>query len=101
MGELPERRQVRRRRNEADWPEAEPPQPERGGWMPSWAGPTRAAAEPPPTVTVPFRVIRKGRPEGGSTAATEASVRATRANTGSAGADSAGDGWDETPTDAW
>ena len=33
-------------------------------WMPQpapgWAGPSRSATEPAPTVSVPFRVIRKG-----------------------------------------
>ena len=100
-GELQERRQVRRRREEADRPEAEPRQPEQGGWMPSWAGPTRAAADPPPTVTVPFRVIRKGRPDGGAAASAEARVRATTVSTGDAAAGSDGDGWDDATTDEW
>lgn len=53
------RRQVRRRSDEQDdgWeePSREPTQ------RPfAWAGPARSAGEPAPTVSVPFRVIRKG-----------------------------------------
>ena len=48
------RRQVRRRAEDEEHDESAP-QPARG-----WAGPSRSATEPAPTVSVPFRVIRKG-----------------------------------------
>ena len=47
----PPRRQVRRRSE----PAADIPRP-----AAAWAGPARRAGEPAPTVSVPFRVIRKG-----------------------------------------
>jgi hypothetical protein len=49
------------------------------------AGPPRPPGAPPPTVEVPFRVIRRG----GSTDTAGAEVTAT------------GDGWDATPDDQW
>lgn len=53
------RRQVRRRPepDTQDGGEATPTQR-----PPAWAGPARSASEPTPTVSVPFRVIRKGSP---------------------------------------
>lgn len=65
----PARRQVRRRREATgnqereqsnlgdhwDQPAAAPARP-----AATWAGPPRSAGEPAPTVSVPFRVIRKG-----------------------------------------
>lgn len=101
---LLERRQVRRR-GSAPWsppwddnasgdsPEREAPRreaPVRESGRATgagWAGPTRGAAEPPPTVSVPFRVIRKG--SSASPPRSEASVAAV------------GDGWDAAPTDDW
>jgi len=56
-----------------------------------WAGPSRAPADPPPTVSVPFRVIRKG-----TTAAAPAA-----ASNGSSDAHSDGDGWDAPSSDDW
>ena len=68
----PPRRQVRRRSDSGTEPEraaerdedrwqAAPKAPWAGVSAP-WAGPSRAANEPAPTVSVPFRVIRKGKP---------------------------------------
>ena len=63
------RRQVRRRSDEQgdDWqePRREPSRAEGPASPPpqrpfAWAGPARSAGEPAPTVSVPFRVIRKG-----------------------------------------
>ena len=53
------RRQVRRRSDEQDdgWEE---PSREATQRPFAWAGPARSAGEPAPTVSVPFRVIRKG-----------------------------------------
>ena len=70
------RRQVRRRSESDAEPEraaerdkdrwqAGPKAPWAGVSAP-WAGPSRAANEPAPTVSVPFRVIRKGKPVGTS-----------------------------------
>ena len=56
-----------------------------------WAGPSRAPAEPPPTVSVPFRVIRKATTVAAPTAA----------NKGSSEAGSDGDGWDSSSSDDW
>ncbi len=56
---VPPRRQVRRRSD--DEPDAwEEPSREPTQRPSAWAGPARSAGEPAPTVSVPFRVIRKG-----------------------------------------
>jgi len=104
---LGERRQVRRRaggdaeERAGSAPGAEPAaEPaERGGranWS-AWAGPSRGAAEPPPTVSVPFRVIRKGR---GPAAAAAAPAPAAAA-TSPAQAAAVGDGWDSSGGEEW
>jgi len=112
-----ERRQVRRR-SSADWPEADgsdppfqagparqqpaaeaPEAPAWSGWG-GWAGPTRAAAEPAPTVSVPFRVIRKGRPQGAAAAA-PATPPGNAAATATATATSSADDWNTTSSDDW
>ncbi len=72
------RRQVRRRSDDErdDWQESRS-EPARSNGSTSdsaqrpfaWAGPTRSAGEPAPTVSVPFRVIRKGSSSGSSTQA--------------------------------
>jgi uncharacterized integral membrane protein len=66
------------------------------------AGPSRAAGEPSPTVEVPYRVIRKGRPGPGHqsrepVAATTVSAPTTAAATAGGGAD----GWDQPLSDDW
>ncbi|MFM8259126.1 MAG: hypothetical protein ACKN83_04795 [Vulcanococcus sp.] len=119
---LGERRQVRRRPADDDgseaWSGTDPgPRSPRWGAAPSsasdtpgsttnpwshWAGPTRAAAEPPPTVSVPFRVIRKGR--GTASTATVADSPATTPQAGAIGmavASAVGDGWDTPTGDDW
>lgn len=91
-----QRRQVRRRPRDGQeawdgFPEAAPPEDAPGSpasrtdWS-GWAGPSRPAADPPPTVSVPFRVIRKGP---GSPAAQTATARA------------GSDGWDSPMNDNW
>ncbi len=55
------------------------------------AGPPRPPGAPPPTVEVPFRVIRRG--SGNDTASPEV--------TASAEVTATGDGWDATPDDQW
>ena len=52
------RRQVRRGAPEVE-PEPTPRQPPRRSAP--WAGPSRSASDPPPTVSVPFRVIRRAQ----------------------------------------
>lgn len=110
--ELQERRRVRRRRDgDADeGPASQPRDTERRGWSSAWAGPTRSAGEPPPTVSVPFRVIKKGR----GTASTGTGVSSGTGTSASAAADSSagvshgmnsgingGDDWDAVATDDW
>mgnify|MGYP006276884481 CR=1 FL=1 len=92
------RRQVRRQPRHADDDAApaasgrgrrEAPEPDLAN---AWAGPPRAAGEPAPTVSVPFRVIRRAQatPGGGN--------RAPAAT--AAGADN-GDDWDAPVHDDW
>jgi hypothetical protein len=84
-GAVAPRRQVRRRSDDErdDWQEsrseparstgaaADPPQ------RPfAWAGPARGAGEPAPTVSVPFRVIRKGTAAAASTTPPTSPARA-------------------------
>lgn len=60
-----------------------------------WAGPSRAPAEPPPTVSVPFRVIRKASKVAAPSASNATASATTSATT------SEGDGWDAPPSDDW
>lgn len=60
------------------------------------AGPSRAAWDPSPTVEVPYRVIRKGRPAAGQPS------RETGAATAAAAPSTARtDDWDQPPSDDW
>ena len=72
--EILPRRSVRRRADEELWDEEPAPRARRnaeprGDWgaeedaepAAPWAGPSRGVAEPAPTVSVPFRVIRRGQ----------------------------------------
>jgi hypothetical protein len=85
------RRQVRRGVAEPDpEPEVAPRQPPR---RPApWAGPSRNASDPPPTVSVPFRVIR--RPQANAASAASA---APQARTGAAAAED----WNAPADDDW
>lgn len=60
-----------------------PPQPEAVG-----AGPSRAPGEPPPTLEVPFRVIRR-----------TSSPASTAAPTAAPGVSAVPDGWEDDPSD--
>lgn len=96
-----------RRRAPEPWPEDAAPDPaDRNAWGRTnplgghWAGPSRAPSDPPPTVSVPFRILRRGstgsaRPDGpaSSAAATAAPAGASVVSTG--------DGWDEAGSDDW
>ncbi len=101
--ELTPRRQVRRRAD--DEPEesgarSEPGEP----WMPQpapgWAGPSRSATDPAPTVSVPFRVIRKGQRASDNAAAAPAS-RSTTAAAGQPASSAADDDWGSPVSDDW
>jgi hypothetical protein len=94
-------RQVRRSGGSAsrqeEWAEPSRPRNQRepdaaapGNWG-GWAGPSRAPADPPPTVSVPFRVIRKAKPAAAPAAASDPGN--DRANDN--------DGWDSASNDDW
>lgn len=94
------RRQVRRGAAEAEAEAEAPPEPRsprprgeqpRNGRGPApWAGPSRGASDPPPTVSVPFRVIRRGRP-----AAASATARPAPPSSGGA------EDWNTPTNDDW
>jgi hypothetical protein len=90
--EIQPRRQVRQRPENARQRDREP-MDDGGRWQSEpptgWAGPSRGAADPAPTVSVPFRVIRKGRPSPSA----QASPAATSSN--------ASDDWNATVSDDW
>ncbi len=86
-----------------------------------WAGPSRAATDPPPTVSVPFRVLRRGSgsgaaaggPASGATAAARAATGGAAPRGSAAWGEPAaapspaarpggtGDGWDDPASDDW
>lgn len=77
-------------------------QAETDDWL--QAGPPRGPGEPPPTVSVPFRVLR--RPRRGAPAASDAKAATTTASPARSGAagpgeQPAGDGWDSTEEEDW
>jgi uncharacterized integral membrane protein len=84
-------RQVRRPARENREPAAEAAAPHRRAATAASAGPSRAAGEPSPTVEVPYRVIRRGRPAPAPAGSAEAD----------AGAAAVGDGWDQASGDDW
>ena len=107
------RRQVRR---QGFWNDAEPEvqrqpadRPQQEPWdqrqkdvetnpsQSSWAGPSRGASEPAPTVSVPFRVIRKPR----STAPAAESTTEPRAAASSGAAAVVSDDWGSASNDDW
>lgn len=73
-------------RRAAAWPDTPPA---------ATAGPQRPPGAPPPTVEVPFRVIRKG----GSAPRTESAPQEAPAS--GAVASAVGDGWSDAPSDDW
>ena len=97
---------------------------QRPGPAPAAAGPVRAPGEPPPTVSVPFRVIRKGSVQAQRSTTTVPSPSAASATAEANGVsdrpswafgrrrstapprsadsvNSSGDGWDDPDDDAW
>ena len=96
---LAPRRQVRRRPNDHD-DDSPPPAAgrERRSGVPepdlssAWAGPSRAAGEPAPTVSVPFRVIRRGQTSPGA---------GGRVPQPAAAATASSDDWDTPVGDDW
>jgi uncharacterized integral membrane protein len=106
-------RQVRRQagsgRAPEPWEAAAPPS---GAAPPPFnaavgAGPSRAAGEPSPTVEVPYRVIRKGRPGPARqnrepvSAATAAAPTVAAPTTAAATVGGGADGWDQPLSDDW
>ena len=101
------RRQVRRgsdtdvesertaERHEDRWP-AGPKAPWAAASAP-WAGPSRGANEPAPTVSVPFRVIRKGQPAQASQGETPSQAK-TQATASTA---PAANDWNTAASDDW
>jgi hypothetical protein len=102
-------RQVRRRPNEpqrraeaseaawSGWSEPEPARPapnER-----SWAGPSRNPQDPAPTVSVPFRVIRKGAANSTPAAAAKPTTSAPAAAPATSATSNAD--WDAPISDDW
>ncbi|WP_411871245.1 hypothetical protein [Vulcanococcus limneticus] len=107
---------IGRRREAEPWPEdAAPSQAGRNTWggtnpaAESWFGPSRAPTDPPPTVSVPFRILRRGsagsaRPDGPARSAPASAGAPTgRASAAQAAASvtATGDGWDEPSSDDW
>jgi hypothetical protein len=92
---LQPRRQVRRG---GDGPEprasSPPPPPRSEARSAPWAGPSRSASDPPPTVSVPFRVIRRAK------AATATANRAP-ATAAQAAPAPAADDWNSPDQDDW
>jgi len=90
--EIQPRRQVKQRPENARQRDREP-MDDGGRWQneppAGWAGPSRGAADPSPTVSVPFRVIRKGR----RSPPAQANPAATSSN--------ASDGWNAMVSDDW
>ena len=86
------RRQVRRRTAEtATWDDADQPTEPAQPSSAAWAGPSRSAAEPAPTVSVPFRVIRRGERQAAAAAPpSQPAASATSA-----------DDWDAPARDDW
>ena len=106
--EILPRRSVRRRAEREVWDEEPTPRARRtaepkGDWgagadpepAAPWAGPSRGAAEPAPTVSVPFRVIRKGQQ-----GASNEPARAT-ATTTAAGSTADPDDWGSSGAEEW
>lgn len=102
------RRQVKRRRQDETGAPRDQKEPEQDpyptGPRAAWAGPSRKANEPAPTVAVPFRVIRKGPSpvppqEQGRGKKGSASATASRAK--AANPTSASDDWNESANEDW
>lgn len=90
-----------------------PPGPRQAGRRPSpppeppiaAAGPQRPPGAPPPTVEVPFRVIRKGTAAAAGSIPRKPEAPSAQAGTGPAPqpavANAVGDGWSESASDDW
>lgn len=95
----PLQRTVRRERRRSEpwqerWSEAQEQVPFQPPPRPS-SGPERAATEPPPTLSVPFRVIRQGRSTSSATGTTSSARSPAPAQASGA------DGWEQPLSDAW
>ena len=111
---VPLRRQVRRGRPQddeplqQDWPpEREQPSSRTSGSQSSsransWAGPSRNADEPAPTVSVPFRVIRRNATAtASSTDTASATASATASSAATAATATGDDDWSNPVNDDW
>ncbi|MDM7938176.1 MAG: hypothetical protein QUV06_12055 [Cyanobium sp. CZS 48M] len=77
---------------------ARPGRQERQNPPAAYAGPERGPQDPPPTLSVPFRILRKGSGPGVS-AQPAAAPAATTTTTGAGHGDA--EGWDTPPSDDW
>lgn len=87
---------------------AEPERARRSEPRPVWpdgpaatAGPQRPPGAPPPTVEVPFRVIRKGSSAAKARASSAPATTAASAAPATPVASAVGDGWSEPVNDDW
>ncbi|MCT0217853.1 hypothetical protein KQ304_02400 [Synechococcus sp. CS-1329] len=65
----------------------------------AYAGPERGPQDPPPTLSVPFRILRKGSGPGVSAQPAAAPAAATTTTAGAGHGDA--EGWDTPPSDDW
>ena len=87
------RRQVRRGATDRESDPAPRQSPRSAPGAGPWAGPSRSASDPPPTVSVPFRVIRRPKAASAAAAATTPAGPSTSAPQD--------DGWDSPDQDDW
>jgi hypothetical protein len=97
-GVIPER-QVRRRPDEPESREVRTESVDQASRR-SWAGPSRNPQEPAPTVSVPFRVIRKGSTKTTPRPAQAPTPAAARAST-TTGSDAGNADWSTPISDDW
>jgi hypothetical protein len=83
-------------------PRARPGRQERQEAPTAYAGPERGPQDPPPTLSVPFRILRTGSGQPAAAAAADGAAAATTTatTTGGAGHGDA-EGWDTPPSDDW
>ncbi|MCP9848685.1 hypothetical protein [Cyanobium sp. Morenito 9A2] len=116
------RRQARQGAAAASWDQAAPPRPRQApaetAAPAGWSWPRRSPQDPPPTVSVPFRVIRKGNGQAAAPSAPSASAQGSaaaphaKATSGassvsspapgsSAGTRDQGESWESSAQDDW
>lgn len=99
QGAEPLQRTVRRERPRSEpWPDRWGEEPQERPVPPrATAGPARAAGEPAPTVSVPFRVIRRGPPSAATSGFSPSGDTPAAATTPVA----SGGGWEQPLADDW